>query len=198
MCPFCAAQQGSPLRFSKRIQFSYTVELPVRPNAKRKTAKPKSRAKKPKKDKRSPRTVSPEELELRQQARQEYERARGQNPERKQLNRDRQQRRRLRAKELGLCKQCLQPAIPDQTRCPSCAEKHRQNHKRAAAERRAKKLAEQNSETSASATLSNQLPQPDKPEVNPSQANQPRKKCSRPHLDPETNPPLPWPSSSGA
>ena len=49
---------------------------------------------------------------------------------------ERQERRRARAVETrsklqdsGLCKDCRQPAIPGQTRCPSCVEKHRQSRR---------------------------------------------------------------------
>ena len=47
---------------------------------------------------------------------------------------ERQERARARAvearnklKEAGLCRDCRQRAIPGQTRCPDCAEKHRQS-----------------------------------------------------------------------
>ena len=37
---------------------------------------------------------------------------------------------RRKLKVLGLCKDCRQRAIPGQTRCPDCAEKHRQLRQR--------------------------------------------------------------------
>ena len=36
---------------------------------------------------------------------------------------------RSKLKEAGLCKDCRQPAIPGQTRCPSCAGNHRQSRR---------------------------------------------------------------------
>ena len=46
--------------------------------------------------------------------------------ERKKRVRARAVERRRKLKEQGLCKHCRQPAIPGQTRCSSCAQKHRQ------------------------------------------------------------------------
>ena len=57
--------------------------------------------------------------------RREYERLRGQRPERKEAHRQAQIKRRQRARELGLCRSCNAKAIPGQTRCETCAEKHR-------------------------------------------------------------------------
>ena len=55
----------------------------------------------------------------------EYERIRGQRPERKEAHRQAQIKRRQRAREIGLCRSCNAKAIPGQTRCETCAEKHR-------------------------------------------------------------------------
>ncbi len=41
------------------------------------------------------------------------------------------QEQRRQTKAAGLCRDCHQPAIPDQTRCSVCAEKHRQHRKQA-------------------------------------------------------------------
>ena len=46
-------------------------------------------------------------------------------PERREAFRKAAKNRRERAKELGLCRDCREQAIPDQTRCEPCAEKHR-------------------------------------------------------------------------
>ena len=76
------------------------------------------------------------------EARQEYERLRQQRPERKEAQRRKAHRKRQRAKELGLCRDCMKPAIPDQTMCEICAEKHRQRRRKNDAGRRAKAKAE--------------------------------------------------------
>ena len=47
---------------------------------------------------------------------------------------------RRKLKVLGLCKDCPQHAIPGQTRCTDCAEKHRQSRQR---QRQAQRQAKQ-------------------------------------------------------
>ena len=47
-----------------------------------------------------------------------------------------QEQRRI-AKATGKCKSCPAPAIPGQTRCPACAEVHRQSRRLSDARRRA-------------------------------------------------------------
>ena len=71
-----------------------------------------------------------------------YEKARSQTPERKELHRKKAQQRRQRTKALGLCRDCMKPAIPDQTKCEACAEKHRIRRRKDDAERRARRKAE--------------------------------------------------------
>ena len=84
---------------------------------------------------------TPEEREASKQkvapTRREYDRARSQNPERKEYWRLLAQEKRQRAKELGQCRNCSKQAIPGQTRCPTCAEKHRESRRRGNAKRRA-------------------------------------------------------------
>ena len=63
--------------------------------------------------------------------RREYERLRRQRPERMEAKKRAAQERRRRARELGLCRDCNKKAIPGQTRCDTCAEKHRQSRGRA-------------------------------------------------------------------
>ena len=46
------------------------------------------------------------------------------------------------AKAIGKCKHCPQPAIPGQTRCESCAEKHRISRRKNDTDRRARQKAE--------------------------------------------------------
>ena len=48
-----------------------------------------------------------------------------QRANRRDYRRRYEQERRERAKELGQCRECNDRAIPGQTRCESCAEKHR-------------------------------------------------------------------------
>ena len=71
-------------------------------------------------------------------SRQEYERQRSTTQEHREQQRLRAREQRRRAKERGLCVNCGEPAIPDQTRCPTCAEKHRVDRRRWQAERRNK------------------------------------------------------------
>ena len=139
-----------PLRYSKRIVFDCTIPLPSRPAKQRKAPKPITRVNKPTRVKKPPRTPTPLELQERIQKRLEYENSRNQRPERKQFHRDSQKRQRQRKKELGRCKTCPQPIIPGQTRCPSCAAKHRQSHKNATATRQAARTAAQQSKSGTS------------------------------------------------
>ena len=79
----------------------------------------------------NPRTEpDPSLAEDRKRKRAEYGRARNQTPDRKEYQRVRAQEQRRKAKELGLCKDCSEPAIPGQTRCPTCAEKRRESRRR--------------------------------------------------------------------
>ena len=134
---------GSPLRYSKRNQFECTVTLPAKDVKQPKSRKTKPKAKKSSKAKRSPRAPTPVELQERQERRREYEKNRNQRPERKQYAREREKNKRQRAKELGLCRTCSQPAISNQTRCPSCAAKHRRGNATITAKRRAAKSKDQ-------------------------------------------------------
>ena len=145
-----ATPQDHPLRYSKRINFECTVPLPSSPARQPKAPKPKTRAIKPNTSKKPPHTPTPLELQERRENRREYEQNRSQRTERKQFGRDQQKKRRQRAKELGICKTCSQPAIPDQTRCPSCAEKNRQQHRSAKAKRQAANTAAQQNKPGAS------------------------------------------------
>ena len=65
-----------------------------------------------------------------------YDRARSQTPERMEYRRLLAQERRQKAKELGKCKSCSNPAKPGQTRCPTCAEKHRESKQRSGTNQR--------------------------------------------------------------
>ena len=55
-----------------------------------------------------------------------------------EYNRRLAQEQRQKAKELGKCRNCTEhTAIPGQTRCPTCAEAHRQSRRLSDAKRRA-------------------------------------------------------------
>ena len=53
-----------------------------------------------------------------------YEKVRNKTPERREYNRRLAQEQREKAKELGQCRNCSEPATLSQTRCPRCAEAH--------------------------------------------------------------------------
>ena len=135
---------------SKERTFESSFVIAVR----QRRGKPKADAPQPRKassppltadiaKRKTPSTPNPTEIQERQrlETRREYDKRRDQRPERHQSARDRQKKRRQRAKELGICKHCSKPAIPEQTRCPSCAEKHRQQCRSAKAKRQAVKTA---------------------------------------------------------
>ena len=62
--------------------------------------------------------------------RQAYERLRQQRPERREAQRKVHQRKREEAKQSGKCVRCPNQAIEGQTRCETCAEKHRKSRRR--------------------------------------------------------------------
>ena len=68
----------------------------------------------------------------------EPERKKASTPEPGEYRRLHAQAQRRQAKEKGLCVTCGKPAIPDQTRCETCAERHRVNRRRWQAARRNK------------------------------------------------------------
>ena len=72
---------------------------------------------------------APSLAEDRKRKRAGYDRARSQTPEHREYRRLLAQEKRRKAKELGLCKTCSNQAIPGQTRCPTCAEKHRKSRR---------------------------------------------------------------------
>ena len=74
--------------------------------------------------------------------RSEYERARNQTPERMAYNRQYRREQSQIAKKLGLCRHCGTEVIPSQTRCETCAEKHRQAWRKSDAAKSARKRTE--------------------------------------------------------
>ena len=118
---------------SKERIFESTLVIltPKRLKSNKKSASASQKVKKPKpwvepKPRVEP---TPADVEAREQNRHEYERHRNRTAERKELNRRFAQTKRQEAKSLGLCFACGAPPIPDQTRCPTCPEKHRKSHR---------------------------------------------------------------------
>jgi hypothetical protein len=91
----------------------------------------------PDKSRRETDSSGPAAQEAKLMRRREYERARSKSPERMEYNRRLAQEQRQKAKELGKCRNCSEPAILHQTRCPACAEAHRQSSRLSDARRRA-------------------------------------------------------------
>ena len=133
-----AFPRGSPADCSKRIIFQHTFQLPRKNQSqpkppkeaeKKKLQESASRANNNRKltptKQTKRRNANPSTEASKATARQEYERLRNQRPERKEHHRRIQQKRRENLKVLGLCRHCQGPAIPGQTRCKTCAEKHR-------------------------------------------------------------------------
>ena len=85
----------------------------------------------------TPQDIHPDKSNDTLQDRREYDKARSKSPERMEYNRRLAQEQRQKAKELGQCRNCSRPAILNQTRCPTCAEAHRQSRGRSDARRRA-------------------------------------------------------------
>ena len=92
----------------------------------------------PTKKPKSSKQLDPAELTAKREPRSEYDRQRRKTPDRLECRRIRAREERQRAKDRGLCRDCRQPAIPDQTRCPTCAEKHSESNRRWKAQRRGK------------------------------------------------------------
>ena len=128
-----AAPRVRPHPCSKRIIFQHTFEL-TRPEPKEKPRK--IRKPQPKKPKvREPRvpTKTPEEQ---REARRVYDQARNQQSERKKAARLQAQKDRRERKAAGQCKTCPNPAIPGQTRCEACRDKHRASSQQYGTKRR--------------------------------------------------------------
>ena len=110
-----------PTRTEERT-FQLTFEL-TKPEPKpKKATKPKPRKPKARKPRVPTKTV-----EERIEAQRQRDRARNQTPERKEAERLQKQKARRERKAAGLCKTCPNPAIPGQTRCEACRDKHNQS-----------------------------------------------------------------------
>ena len=98
-----------------------------------KPAKPKSTSEpKP----RPPKNASPPRVKKIPEEQREHEGPRQLQPEHKEASRRAAKDWRESAKELGLCRDCRKQAIPKQTRCEACAEKHRVSRRKNDAKRR--------------------------------------------------------------
>ena len=131
---------ADPAQGSKRITFQHTFPLPRRPRAGTKQttrARKKLPKPKPKGDGKRPPATKAKDPETARETRREYDQARNRTPERREYQRQLAQEQRQRAKELGKCRNCPEPAIPGQTRCTTCAEAHRQSRRQSDANRRA-------------------------------------------------------------
>ena len=112
---------GPPHPLTEERTFQHRFEL-TKPEPKKKpkmVRKPKPRKEKPRKDPKPKRT--PEEQ---REARRLYEQARNQTAERKEAARLHGKKARQQRKENGQCRNCSNAAIPGQTRCESCRDKH--------------------------------------------------------------------------
>ena len=130
----------SPALSSKRILFQHTFPLPGRPRAgtkQTKRARKKLPKPKPRGDGKRPPATRAKDPETAREARRQDEQARNRTPERREYRRRYAEEQRQRARLLGKCQKCNKPAIPGQTRCPTCARNHRQSRRRSYAERRA-------------------------------------------------------------
>ena len=136
----CCAPGGQPALSPKRILFQHTFPIPGRPragNKQTKRAKKKLPKPKPKGDGKRPPATRAKDPKPRGKRAGSTNRARNRTPERREYRRHYAEEQRQRAKLLGKCQKCSKPAIPGQSRCPTCAEAHRQSRRRSYANRRA-------------------------------------------------------------
>ena len=111
-----------PLTEDRTFQHRFELTKPApnqKPRKVKKIRKPRPRKEKPRKDPKPKRT--PEE---RREVLRIYEQARSQTAERKEAARVHAKKVRQDKKDAGLCKTCPNPAIPGQTRCENCRDKH--------------------------------------------------------------------------
>ena len=111
-----------PLTEERTFQHTFDLTWPETRKKPRKVRKPK-----PKKERARKPRVSTRTVEEQTEARREYDKARSQTPERKEAGRLRARQVRLERKEAGQCQACSNEAIPGQTRCESCRDKHNRN-----------------------------------------------------------------------
>ena len=114
-----------PLTEERTFQHRFELTRPEdkkKPGKVRKVRKPEPKKEKPRKAPAPKRT--PEEQ---REARRVYEQARNQQSERKETARLHAKKVRQERKEAGQCRSCSNKAIPGQTRCENCRDKHNRN-----------------------------------------------------------------------
>ena len=129
--------------------FEYTFPLPERSNAggcpptKEEKSRKKNRKTTPS---RHPKKATPKrhpepdraEVEAKRQEQPEHNPGKGKTAAARENTRLYAQEQRRKAREQGLCRDCREPAIPEQSRCSTCAEKHRAGRQHWYAEQRTK------------------------------------------------------------
>ena len=109
-----------PLTEERTFRHRFEITRPEDKKKPRKVRKPEPRKAKPRKAPTPKRT--PEEQ---REARRAYEQARNQQSERKEAARVHARKVQKERKETGQCRSCSNKAIPGQTRCENCRDKHR-------------------------------------------------------------------------
>ena len=137
-CGYCG-HRGVPHEWAIGRTFTFTITLPEPSNA---GGRPPSRSKPAGK---TPRKSSPkaqltkQRLEPADTAGVDTKRGNPLKQEQKERAKKNAQEKRRQAKEFGLCRDCPNPAIPQQSRCEQCAEKHRVSRRQWQAERKQKR-----------------------------------------------------------
>ena len=125
--PADALRQSAPHTLTEDRTFHAEFELPRQEPRPKKAPSPKPRKPKPTKPQvRKPRIPTRTD-EKRTKARRDYDKARDQKPERKEAARLLARKNLEKRKAAGLCKSCPSQAIPGQTRCEACRDKHRES-----------------------------------------------------------------------
>ena len=108
-----------PLTEERTFQHHFEITRPEPKKKPKMVRKPKPKKEKPRKAPTPKRTH-----EEQREARRLYERARNKQPERKEAARLHAKKIRKERKENGQCRSDSNEAIPGQTRCESCRDKH--------------------------------------------------------------------------
>ena len=124
-----------PHKWAVGTTFEWEFEFPMstnsayelKPEPKRKTRKPANPKPAPTRARKASKPATARVAKPK--ASEKPKRVRLTSEERQEQARARTAEKRSNLKEQGLCKDCQQPAIPEQTRCPACAEKHRKTRR---------------------------------------------------------------------
>ena len=122
-----------PLTEERTFQHRFDITRPEPKEKPRKVRKPqprKPRVRKPR--------VPTKTVEERIESRRAYEQTRSQTPDRKEYVRLQKQKDRRERKAAGQCRICSSTAIPGQTRCEVCRDKHRVSRRASATKQREK------------------------------------------------------------